>query len=110
MIDSQMTCADPSSYGSQNCSQQESQASIVSEDPVALSQHRNQLNAMRSTDRFETPMTPINRNDERSIAAAGMAKGTGVGHRPPKAPTWNASLIKRAASPVSKLHYHLQAY
>jgi hypothetical protein len=110
--DSQMTCMElPSSFGSQNCSQHDSQASAGEE--AVLSQHRlppfyppgSQTSfsaGNRGSDRFEsssTPraLTPIS-NSGRSDA---FKSGNPQDHRPPKAPNWNLNLIKRAASPVT---------
>jgi hypothetical protein len=104
-VDSQMTVAEqPSSYGSQNCSYNDSQASIPTDEAVP-SQHRLMSNhppsqtsnpAIRTFNRYDQPsvsraQTPISGGGSRSLLQE---------HRPPKGPTWNSNLIKRAASPV----------
>jgi hypothetical protein len=103
--DSQMTVAEqPSSYGSQNCSYNDSQSSIPTDEAMS-SQHRLVSNhppsqtsnpAMRTFNPYEQPsvsraQTPI---------PGGGSRGLLQEHRPPKGPTWNSNLIKRAASPV----------
>ena len=104
--DSQMTTAEQqSSIGSQNCSYNDSQASIPAEEAVP-SQHRlsNQLSisqasykgASRTGDRFDPPSVS---RAQTPVSVRGLVQE----HRPPKAPTWNSTLIKRAASPVTSI-------
>jgi hypothetical protein len=103
--DSQMTVAEqPSSYGSQNCSYNDSQASIPTDEAVS-SQHRivsNHLPSQSSNSAIRT----FNRYEQPSVSRAqtpissGGSRGLLQEHRPPKGPTWNSNLIKRAASPV----------
>ena len=101
-VDSQMTFAEqPSSYGSQNCSYNDSQSSLPTEEVIS-SQHRLPSHhstsgvVLRGCDKFDPSgnsraQTPVSSVGSRNILQD---------HRPPKAPTWNSTLIKRAASPV----------
>jgi hypothetical protein len=103
--DSQMTVAElPSSYGSQNCSYNDSQASIPTDEAIS-SQHRLVSNhppsqtsnpAMRTFNRYEQPSV----SRAQTPVSGGGSRGLLQEHRPPKGPTWNSNLIKRAASPV----------
>jgi hypothetical protein len=104
--DSQMTVAEPpSSYGSQNCSYNDSQASIPTDEAIP-SQHRLVPNHppssqtsnpnIRTFDRYEQPSS----SRAQTPISGGVSRGLLQEHRPPKAPTWNSNLIKRAASPV----------
>ena len=103
-VDSQMTCAEqPSSYGSQNCSYNDSQASIPTEE-IVPSQHRlqNQSTSQSSSNRMRVgdKYDPTSNSRAQTPVSCVGARTLLQEHRPPKAPTWNSTLIKRSASPV----------